>query len=63
MKEVARNYESISHALVFIAMILLVLAMGIGSGLGILLSFIAVLLTTVAVVISMINEQRDNIDP
>jgi len=53
--------DQISNALVFAAMILLVAALGIGNGLGIAISFVAILLTACAVVVSMMKSHQ--IDP
>ena len=53
----------ISNTLVIIAMMLLVAALGLGSGTGIVLSFIAIFIASGAVIVSMIeNCQVDSED-
>ncbi len=56
MKETQK--EQISHSLVFVAMMLLVTALGIGGQLGIVVSFVAILLTAGAVGVGLIKSHR-----
>ena len=56
MSELQKN--QICHSLVITAMIMLMAALGIGNETGIAISFIAMLLTACAVVISMLKSQQ-----